>query len=270
MFRFIVPGVGPITVEASNPQEATRRMLQFLRSEGITLESGAEIAPPVRVTAGQAGDRFVRADDTSLGVSDELIDAARTGGTSPADVPVEERPGSQRPGGDIGVDIQDFPFASFANALQARGFDPDGVLGGTFRQGFDRLFPARNIGTAIGTIAPIGETPGASQAFFENNLQNQATLSSQVFDDLLRRTGQGQFEQFANPNLATQQGRNAFNDVRDLARAAAGNRFGSFIANRFLPSDTQFSEQFNRQLAGSPGGTQPSFLDFVNRAFTFS
>ncbi len=193
------------------------------------------------------------------------------GGINAGNTPASDLPESAQPGFAAGED-PGFDFGSFANALTARGFNPEGVFGGTFRQAFNPLVAARDVGTLTGGLPPIGSAPGSLQNFFGSNLGSQRQLATNVFNDLINRRdeigGTALGANFVNPTLGTQEGDNAFNAVRNLARQAAIGRFGGF-ANQFLPSNTGFDRRFEQLLAASPGtpGTIPDLLEFAQSQF---
>jgi hypothetical protein len=166
------------------------------------------------------------------------------------------------------VDVQDFPFASFQNAVAELGLDPEGVLGGTVSRQFDTLAPVAQIGSLTGTIDPIGQSPGALEAFFRDEF-GDLELAAQTFRDLLAGQTAGDldadqllaFSALADPDVSTSRGRGAAGDVFRLARAAAENQFGSFVASRLLPTNQRLFRELERRLAD--GDLSTDFLEFA-------
>ena len=237
---------------------------------------------PVPLAAGQppGGDG---------GSSDRPVsDSTRAAGETPGPLTTESVPGDSfpvappssglptlGPGDDIrpaiGADVTAFPFQSFANALSRRGLNTEGVLGSTLSSQFTPLDLARDIGEFTGSVASTGDEPGSLENFFGSNLGGSASgLARQVFGDL--RSGAAapgldpeqnlRLNALREPDLATPGGVTAANEVFDLARAAARNRFGS--SADLLGSNAQLQRQFARRLAQ---GQQPDFLQFAAQAF---
>jgi len=304
MFVFQVPGIGRVFVEASTEAEARRILSQRLPSLTSETQSpqeviaGAQLVGTATAADLQAGDVFFQREGP--GSTQETIDDIReaigtgiggvnpdTPGTGPlgpdgqplpggGSIPNPLNPGGSGvgsppsgsvPPGELPVDVQNFPFASFQNALQSRGFNPEGPLGSTLNQAFNRLSPALTVGSRAGALAPIGEQAGALEAFFANRLPEASSIALDVFNDVRNRAAQGNPEAslFLSPDIGTQQGQNAFNQVRDLARAASQNRFGAFVANLFNPTNSSFSDRFERGLAR--GVAPDNFFDFSARQF---
>lgn len=170
--------------------------------------------------------------------------------------------------GSLPVDVQQFPFASFQNAVAALGLDPEGALGSTISRQFDTLAPVAQIGSLTGTVGPIGQSPGALEGFFRDQFGNIG-IAAQTFRDLLAGQTSGDlsadqllaFQALANPDVSTSRGRGAAGDVFGLARAAAEDRFGSFVASRLLPTNQRLFRELERQLAD--GLPDTSFLEFA-------
>ncbi len=171
---------------------------------------------------------------------------------------------------ELPVDVQSFPFASFQNAVAGLGLDPEGVLGSTISQRFNALAPAAQIGSLTGTVDPIGQDPGALEQFFSDRF-GDLDLAADTFRDLLAGTTGGDlsadqllsFQALLNPDIATGRGRGDAADVFRLARAAAANRFGSFVASRLLPSNARLFRELERQLA--EGDLDLDFLEFARQ-----
>jgi hypothetical protein len=133
---------------------------------------------------------------------------------------------------------------------------------------FDTLAPVAQIGSITGTIDPIGQSPGALQNFFSDRF-GDLNVATQTFRDLLAgRTGIDAnaenllaLRALQNPDVATTAGRSAAADVFRLARAAAEDRFGSFVASRILPSNQRLFRELERELAQGSAGT--GFLEFA-------
>lgn len=171
---------------------------------------------------------------------------------------------------ELPVDVQSFPFASFQNAVAALGLDPEGVLGSTVNQRFNSLAPTAQIGSLTGTVDPIGQDPGALEQFFKDRF-GDLDVAAETFRDLLAgRTGSDlsadqllSFDAFKNPDIASSRGRGDAADVFRLARAAAADRFGSFVASRLLPSNTRLFRELERALA--EGDASTDFLQFARQ-----
>lgn len=171
---------------------------------------------------------------------------------------------------NLPIDVQTFPFASFQNAVADLGFDPEGALGTTISQRFEALSPAARIGSLTGTVDPIGQAPGALQQFFADRF-GDLDLAAETFRDLLAGRTDGDleaenllaFQALQNPDIATSRGRGDAGDVFRLARAAAADRFGSFVASRLLPSNARLFRELERQLAQGESGTD--FLQFARQ-----
>lgn len=172
--------------------------------------------------------------------------------------------------GELPFDVQTFPFASFQNAVSALGIDPEGVLGSTVNQRFNALAPAAQIGSLTGTVEPVGQDPGALEQFFRDRF-GDLDVAAETFRDLLAgRTGSDlsadqllSFQALQNPDIATGRGRGDAADVFRLARAAAADRFGSFVASRLLPSNTRLFRELERVLA--QGDPSTDFLEFARQ-----
>ncbi len=181
----------------------------------------------------------------------------------------DSEPGS-RTADELPVDVQSVPFASFQNAVAALGLDPEGVLGSTISQRFEALAPAAQIGSLTGTVDPIGQEPGALQQFFRDRF-GDLDFAADTFRDLLAgRTGSDlnadqllAFQALRNPDIATSRGRGNAANVFRLARAAAADRFGSFVASRLLPSNARLFRELERVLAQGDPGTD--FLEFARQ-----
>ena len=287
MYRFVVPGVGPITVEASNVGEASRRMLQYLREQGITLEQGTSIPAPERINAAQVqvGDVFLRNEGPRL-TNDDIDNAMNSGsggsnsgdGGDTGDLGLEDLFNQgytdvSATDGDIrnqtGQDIQAFPFASYANAVARRGLDTNGVLGSSISQAYNPLASVQQFGALTGTTSPIGNDPGSLEAYYNNNLGSQGRLAQETFNALRAgQVGSGfspeALNPYLRPDIATSEGRGNATDVLDLARAAAVQRYGALTASQLLPSNERLLEGFQRPLAQ---GQQPDFLQYASSRF---
>lgn len=183
--------------------------------------------------------------------------------------------GSNGEGGgspEVPFDIQDFPLPTFQNALEALGYDPDGVIGGLLNQRYSDIMPAFQIGSLTGSFDPIGNTPGSLQNFFETQFGNLG-LAADVFRDLI--AGNAAYgldadsllalQAFANPDFGTYNGRGNAGLVLDLAQAAAADRFGSFIARNLLPSNQRLLNEYERLIAAAGGVPELSFLEFARQ-----
>lgn len=175
-----------------------------------------------------------------------------------------------RPEPELPFDVQAFPFASFQNAVSDLGLDPEGVLGSTVSQRFNALAPAAQIGSLTGTVDAIGQDPGALEQFFRDRF-GDLDVAAETFRDLLAGRTSGDlgadqllsFQSLQNPDIATGRGRGDAADVFRLARAAAEDRFGSFVASRLLPSNTRLFRELERQLA--EGDPSTDFLQFARQ-----
>ncbi len=171
---------------------------------------------------------------------------------------------------DLPIDVQSFPFASFQNAVAELGLDPEGVLGSTVGERFDTLAPVARIGSLTGSIDPIGQDPGALQLFFRDRF-GDLDIAAETFQDLLARSVGGDldaeqlltFQSLQNPDVATSRGRGNAADVFRLAKAAAADRFGSFVGSRLLPSNARLFRELERQLAES--NPDINFLEFARQ-----
>ncbi len=171
---------------------------------------------------------------------------------------------------DLPIDVQAFPFASFQNAVAELGLDPEGVLGSTISQRFDALAPAARVGSLTGTVDPIGQDPGALQQFFSDRF-GDTDIAAETFRDLLAGRTSNElnaedllsFRALQSPDIATSRGRSDAADVFRLARAAAEDRFGSFVASRLLPSNARLFRELERELA--QGDVSTDFLQFARQ-----
>lgn len=253
-------------VDASDTDIA-RRILEerFGASARVELVSGAEFLvehdADFRVAFQESGASSLDAFVNNLAHVTSPVSSP----VSPDAEPIYASPAAMD---TLPVDVQDFPYASFQNAVAALGLDPEGALGSTISQRFDTLAPVAQIGSITGTINPIGQDPGALQRFFGERF-GDLEIAAQTFRDLLAgRTGTGvdaegllALRSLQNPDIATATGRSAAADVFRLARAAAEDRFGSFVASRILPSNQRLFRELERELA--QGSTGTGFLEFA-------
>lgn len=167
--------------------------------------------------------------------------------------------------GTFADDLQAFPLATYLNAIEGLGFNPNGVLGGILTNRFYQLNPALTIGQALGTINPAGNVPGALAGQYQDLFSN-LNISGDVFRDLLAAEAAGRDEQaitdFTTPNIS---GSGRASEVLALARAAAAERYGSFFANNVLPSYQRLVTEYERLIAEANGEPEQSFLDFARQ-----
>lgn len=216
------------------------------------------------VQASQLGDADAYARTLELVTAPEATNDSgqTTGGNSGGSS------GTAAGSGQLPVDVQEFPFASFQNAVAALGLDPEGALGSTVSRQFDTLAPVARIGSLTGTVDPIGQEPGSLESFFRDQFGNLG-IAADTFRDLISGETSGDldadqllaFSALSKPDISTSRGRGAAGDVFRLARAAAEDRFGSFVASQLLPSNQRLFRELERHLA--EGLPTADFLQFA-------
>ena len=236
--------------------------VEVVSTPQFLLETDANFLASVQ--ASQLGDADAFARTLELVTASEATNDSgqTTGGNSGGSS--ENTAGS----GQLPVDVQEFPFASFQNAVAGLGLDPEGALGSTVSRQFDTLAPVARIGSLTGTVDPIGQQPGSLESFFRDQFGNLG-IAAQTFRDLISGETSGDlnadqllaFSALSKPDISTSRGRGAAGDVFRLARAAAEDRFGSFVASQLLPSNQRLFRELERQLA--EGLPTTDFLQFA-------
>lgn len=241
--------------------------VQIVSTGEFLLENDGDFARPFQASGASTLESFVQ----SLGIVEPTevstdISADQDSGSGLTD----SNGGMPDDPAGLPVDVQSFPFASFQNAVKELGIDPEGVLGSTVARRFDALAPVARIGSLTGTIDPIGQDPGALEDFFREGFGDLGA-AARTFSDLMAGGAVDgldadqllAFEELRSPNLDSTRGRAAAADVFRLARAAASNRFGPFVASRLLPSSARLFRELERQLA--EGDTSTDFLEFARQ-----
>jgi hypothetical protein len=168
-------------------------------------------------------------------------------------------------GESLPFDAQNFPLATYLNAVEGLGFDPNGILGSILTNRFYEINPAINLGTTLGLIPGYGNDPGSLEQRYREQFGNN-TISTDVLRKLFELRDSGNtdlaYSDYISPNLA---GVNNANNLLAIARAAAAERYGSYVAGNLLPSYQRLITEYERLVAAANGEPEESFLDFARR-----
>ena len=212
MWRYVLPSGQVLNVEASNQEEASTRMLLYLRENGIKLQPGARIAAPTRVNEFQVkkGETFVPKGP----VGESLPENMTVPGTNTFGAPdLADR--------ELTVSSPDLISAGLADSLPGTGasssdpeFSPDPgtnesyTLSGPF-DSYDPYKAAVEFGTGTG-VDPVFLEPNLTAAAFYNALQNRGLNPEGVLGSTFRGQA-GLFNNLQNIEQALDAGRDSTN-----------------------------------------------------------